>query len=347
MKRHCLGKVLMSVLGVLLIAAVVVGPQAAWAKSKTVRFVAAGSAEGVQEVSAEQMALNMYLGALDYRMRTFHVLKGKYNLKMVHTLFSSPNDCLTGVASGAGEMTFSGPHYLEQLEPAWKLGEAPGVFDNYAHFLKTMNTPAWKELQAKMAKEKGVTIVKWMLNVGDFWLFSNKGPIKSMADLKGQKIRFPGGEGFSKALGAMGATGISLPYTEVVTGLQTHMIDGLLTEMFAAVFFYDLPRYTKYCVPVTWAVQPVCIVVGTKWWESLPKKERKAMQDVFDRVDVHEYFDNAQAGITAGWQANPATELVTLDGAEVKKWKETMRQSTADLVKGIDPKLVEAIESAR
>jgi TRAP-type C4-dicarboxylate transport system substrate-binding protein len=46
----------------------------------------------------------------------------------------------------------------------------------------------------------------------------------------------------------MGTTPISLPYTEVVTALQTNMIDGLLTDMFGAFYFYDLPRYTKYCV---------------------------------------------------------------------------------------------------
>jgi len=97
----------------------------AYAKAKNVKFVIVGGSEGGQETSAEAMALNMYIGALDYRMRTYHVLKGKYKLKWIDTLFSDANECLTGVASGAAEMTFSGPHYLEQLEPAWKAVESP------------------------------------------------------------------------------------------------------------------------------------------------------------------------------------------------------------------------------
>ena len=316
-------------------------------KAKNVRFVVTAIPEGGPEVAAEPMALNMYLGALDYRIRTFHELKGKYKFKYNHTLFADSDECLTGVASGAAEMTFSGPHYMEALEPAWKLGESPGVFDSWEHFMKTMNTPAWKALHDKMAKEKGITVLKWMANIGDFYLYTAKGPIKSVKDLKGQKIRFPGGEGFAKALKTMDTTPISLPYTEVVTALQTHMIDGLLTDMFAANYFYELPRYTKYAVSTAWAIQPINIVVNTKWWESLPPKERQAMQDVFDRIDVSMFFGNAQAGITQLWEANPKTELLKLTSAEAQIYKQAMRAGSANVISSVDPKLIEAIESSR
>ena len=322
-------------------------PGMATAKSKTVRFVAVGAPEGGQEVSAEGMALNMYLGALDYRMRTYAVLKGKYKFRYLSTLFSDANEALTGVASGAAEMTFSGPHYLEQLDPAWKAAEAPGVFDNWDHFMKTMNTPAWKALHAKMSKEKGITIVKWMANIGNWYLYTSKGPIRTMADLKGQKIRYAGGEAFAKGLKNMGATPISLPYTEVVTGLQTHLIDGLLTDMLAAMYFYNLPRYTKYAVDVVWAIQPICFVVHSKWWDSLPAKERAAMQDVFDRIDTSMFFEGMGGAITQGWAANPKTELLKLSQSEVNTWKRAMNQGSASVLKKLDPKLVQAIESSR
>jgi TRAP-type C4-dicarboxylate transport system substrate-binding protein len=322
-------------------------PVLAQPKSKDIRFVIVGGAEGAPEASAEAMAINMYVGSLDYRLRTYQPVKGKYNLKYVSTLFNDANDCLTGVSSGAAEMTFSGPHYLEQLEPAWKVGEAPGVFDSFDHFIRAMNTPAWKAVQDKTAKEKGVTILKWMMSAGDFYLFTKKGPIKSMADLKDQKIRYPGGEGFSRSLKAMGTTPVSLPYTEVVSALQTNMIDGLVTDIFGAMFFFELPRYTKTMVPVTWAIQPVCMVVNTKFWESLPEADRKAIQDVFDRIETAPYFTNTQAGLNMMWAKGPNTEASELDKAEIAKWKKLMQDSSADLIKGVDPKLIEAIQSVR
>ncbi|MBU2648893.1 TRAP transporter substrate-binding protein DctP [bacterium] len=329
-------------------SAVALVPGSVYAKkSKAVRMLVAGGNEGAPENSAEVMGLNMYLGALDYRMRTFHVLKGKYHLQWVSTLFDNANECLTGVASGAGEMTFSGPHYLEQLDPGWKAVEAPGVFDNWDHFMRTINTEAWKALEDKMAKEKGVRIVKWMANIGDWYLFTNKGPIRTMADLSGQKIRFAGGEAFANALKNMGTTPISLPYTEVVTGLQTHMIDGLLTDYLAAYYFYSLPRYTKYAVSVVWAIQPICIVVNNQWWESMPANERTAIKDVFDRIDTSQYFDGVQKYIEGGWNANPKTELIRLSDEESRKWKAAMKKGSQNVLDSIDPSLAKAIEASR
>lgn len=319
----------------------------ATAKEKIVKFVAVGAAEGSPETSAEAVALNMYLGALSYRMDTFHALKGKYKLKWADTLFSSAEECLTGVATGAAEMTFSSPHFLEALEPAWRAVEAPGIFDSWDHFTKTLNTPAWKALQDKMAEEKGVKIVKWMGNIGNHYLYTRKGPINSLSDLKGQKIRYPGGEGFAKSLKLMKTTPISLPYTEVVTALQTNMIDGLLTDWFGAVYFYELPRYTKYAVNVTWAIQPICFVVSAEWWKSLPPKERTAMQDVFDRIEVYHFFEGALDAIAGGWSADPETELINLSASEVAKWKKIMMEGSASILKSMDPKLVQAIESSR
>lgn len=322
-------------------------PEPVSARTKTVKLLLAGGTEGSPENSAEIMGLNMYIGALDYRIRTFHVLKGKYQLKWVTTLFDNANECLTAVASGAGEMTFSGPHYLEQLDRGWKAVEAPGVFDDWDHFMRTMRSPAWQALHEKMASEKNVRIIKWMANIGDWYLYTSKGPIRNMADLSGQKIRFAGGEAFANALKNMGATPISLPYTEVVTGLQTNMIDGLLTDYLAAYYFYNLPRYTQYAVDVVWAIQPICFVVNNQWWESLPDKERTAMKDVFDRIDTSQYFDGVQKYIASGWAANPKTELIELSDAESRKWKEAMLKGSQGVLNSIDSDLVKAIEASR
>lgn len=317
------------------------------AKAKVVKFVAAGYNEGGQEASAEPMAVNMYLGALDYRMRTYHALKGKYKLKYIGTLFPDANECLTAVASGAAEMTFSSPHFMEQLEPAWKAVEAPGIFDNWDHFMKTINTPEWKTLIDKMAEKKGIKILKWMSNNGNHLLFSSKGPINTLSDLEGQKIRYPGGEAFAKVLKEMKTTPIAMPYTEVVTALQTNMFDGLLTDWFGAMYFYNLPRYTKYAVNISWGIQPICFVVNNDWWKSLPDAERTAMQDVFDRMDTSQFFEGAQKAIAGGWNANPKTELINLSDSEIAKWKKVMLKGSDSVLKSLDQKLVKAIESSR
>jgi TRAP-type C4-dicarboxylate transport system substrate-binding protein len=298
---------------------------------------------------SESFGITMYVNALQGRLQTHPALKGKMHLKIMEkgTLFGSQDEALTGVATGAAEMTYSGPHFLEQLSPEWKLGETPGMFGSWQHFLRTMETPPWKALHERMAKEKGVTILKWLFDIGDWYFFTDKGPVSTMADIKNHKIRFAGGEGFAKALKALGTTPVSLPYTEVVTGLQTHMIDGLITDMAAGLYYYELPRYTKYAVLIPIAIQPLCFVVNTKWYESLAPEARQAINDIFERIDVTKFYNNFEAACIEKWKNDPKLTLVKLSEPEEKKWHSTMRSSVKVMLTDINPKYIEAIDSTR
>ena len=71
------------------------------------------------------------------------------------------------------------------------------------------------------------------------------------------------------------------------------------------------------------------------------------MQDVFDRIDVSMFFNGAQAMIGQGWAANPETELIKLSPEEEKKWKQVMRDASKDVLSGLDPALIKAIEESR
>jgi TRAP-type C4-dicarboxylate transport system substrate-binding protein len=297
----------------------------------------------------ELLGLNMYYSALQGRVNAHPDLKKKVKINMVDKgmLCGNQDDCLTMVSTGTAQMSYGGPHFFEQWMPEWRLGEFPGLFDNWSHFLRSMNTPVWRDLQERMAKEKGVTILKWVFDAGRWYFFSSKGPIKSLEDIKGQKIRIAGGVAFAKAVEAMGCASISLPYTDVVTSLQTNMIDGLLTDMAGGVPFYDLPRYTKYLVPVPITIQPIAIVVNTSWWQALEPKVRTAMMDVFDRIYVNPYYEKMDAKLIKKWDDDPKTILNTLSSKEAEKWRETMKSGASETLKDIDPKYMDAIKKSR
>lgn len=299
------------------------------------------------EITTEGMAAAAYLGALDFMFKQHSKLKGKYELKFVGDLFGDPNDCLNAVVSGAGQMTYSAPQFLEQYDPIWKIMIAPGVFDDFDHFLRAMETPVWKTKIEQFSKEKGLTIVKWMGSIGDFYCFTKTGPITRYEDLKGQKIRYNGAQGYAQALKDVKATGIALPYTEVVTALQTNMIEGLLNDIYGRDF-YNLPIYTKYLIPISWGMSPMCMVVNTKWWESLPAAERDVIQkDVFDRIQIYQDFDRMQMEVMKAWDDDPRTELVRLSPEAEQHFKESLLKSTKEFAKDIPAEYLEAIEATR
>lgn len=329
-----------------MIAVGLAAPQAAQAGKKDIIFSTAGP---MYPAFAEQIGVNLYINALLGLTQTHPVLKGKYRLKIYDKgmLYGNQSEALEAVANGALQMTYSGPHFLEELDPAWKLGETPGVFESWDHYLRAMATPAWQKLHQKMADEKGVTIIRWLFDTGTWYMFTKSGPINGMADVKGQKIRFAGGEAFAKALGGLKTTPIALPYTEVVTALQTNMIEGLLTDFTGGVGFFELPRHTKYAVLVPFGNQPICMVANTKWWNSLDPKVRAALSIPFDQIDASAFYTGfEQKGIQA-WRDDPKLTAVEFSQKDIAAWQAVMRDSFKDMFGKIDPVYLQAIDSVR
>jgi len=297
---------------------------------------------------AEQIGINLYINAIIGMTETHPDLK-KYEFKIFDKgmLYGNQSEALEAVANGAIQMTYSAPHFLEELDPAWKLGETPGVFEDWGHYVRTMNTPEWRALHEKMAKEKGVTIIKWLFDTGTWYLFTDTGPVKSVSDVEGQKIRFAGGEAFAKALQALKVTPIALPYTEVVTALQTNMIEGLLTDFTGGVGYFELPRHTKYAVLIPFGNQPICMVANTRWWESLPENVRETLSTTFDQIDASKYYEKFEQESIEKWDADPKLTALKFEKEEIAKWQKLMRDSFADMYDKLDPELIKAIDSAR
>ena len=138
--------------------------------------------------------------------------------------------------------------------------------------------------------------------------------------------------------------GVALPYTEVVSALQTNMIEGLTNDIFGYTY-YDLPRQTRYMLPVPLGFCPQALVVNRKWWDSLPESERKALEFVIAATDVHQYFEDEEQRILKWWDENPDTILVKMTPEARAEWEAALRQATDEFVKGVDPALLEAIRT--
>lgn len=88
--------------------------------------------------------------------------------------------------------------------------------------------------------------------------------------MKNQKIRYSGQQSYANAFKALGLVGVALPYTEVVSALQTNMIEGLTNDIFGYTY-YDLPRQTRYMLPVPLGFCPQALVVTASGGIPCPK----------------------------------------------------------------------------
>jgi tripartite ATP-independent transporter DctP family solute receptor len=101
----------------------------------------------------------------------------------------------------------------------------PFVFRDIAHMRKVIDGAVGDELMAKVSASPAKLVALGWMDGGSRSLYTKK-PVRSPADLKGQKIRMMGNPLFVDTMNAMGGNGISMGYGEVFSALQTGVIDG-------------------------------------------------------------------------------------------------------------------------
>lgn len=295
--------------------------------------------------SAEHVGVYPYLGVLQFYM-TLPEIAGKYEFKHVGNVYKSPNECLTAVASGAIQITYSTPAFLEQFNSNWKIAGATGLFDDFEHFYRTVKTEPWQAMVKELEQKQRVKIVKWVGSLGNFMLFTNK-PIEKIEDAAGLRIRYNGANGYVPAIEKLKMTPVALPFTEVVSALQTNMIDGLLSEI-AAAPWYDLGRYAQNLVPVTWVSTPMCLVVNADWWDKLDKDTKAVFTYAFETPSTYQFLDEDEGRQIAEWgTVTPNTKKSNMSAEEIERWKSLLRDAGREFVKGVPEDLLKAVEDCR
>src|SRR3979411_886968 len=111
------------------------------------------------------------------------------------------------------------------------------------------------------------------MDAGARSFYDTKGPIKSIADLKGLKIRVIGNPIFVDMANALGANGVAMGYDQVFNALQTGVVDGAENNPPSFVFdnhyqvakFYTLDEHL---------IVPEMVVFSRKTWDTLSKEDQ-------------------------------------------------------------------------
>ncbi len=100
-------------------------------------------------------------------------------------------------------------------------------------------------------------------------LFCNA-PITSLADLKGKKVR-TSGRSLAEFVEALGATGVTMPFSEVPQALQRKVVDCAITGTSSGynAKWYEVVTHV-YPLPLGW--DPVMAAMNLKRWNSLDEK---------------------------------------------------------------------------
>src|SRR5260221_5789199 len=149
----------------------------------------------------------------------------------------------------------------------------PYVFRNTTHMQHVIDGPIGQEMLAKLTNSgKGLVGLCWM-DAGARNFYNTKKPIKTMADLKGMKVRVMGNPMFVEMANSMGGNGVAMGYDQVFSALQTGVVDGAENNPPSFVFdnHYQVAKF--YTVDEHLSV-PEMVVFSKKIWNQLSKDDQ-------------------------------------------------------------------------
>ncbi|MEC4723917.1 TRAP transporter substrate-binding protein, partial [Noviherbaspirillum sp. CPCC 100848] len=207
--------------------------------------------------------------------------KGRLGVKVfANSSMGSEKDTVEQVKIGALDMVRINSAALHAISPAMMIPSLPFLFRSTAHMRETLDGPIGDQLLASLEKEGFVGLAFY--DSGSRSFYTTKKPIKTVADMKGQKIRVQQSEMWVAIMQAVGANATPMPYAEVYTGLKTGLIDGAENNWPS----YESSRHyeaAKYYSLSEHSMAPEVLLFSKKIWDGLSKEDqaliRKAAKD--------------------------------------------------------------------
>jgi tripartite ATP-independent transporter DctP family solute receptor len=152
----------------------------------------------------------------------------------------------------------------------------PYVFRNTTHMQSVIDGPIGQDLLDKVTNSgKGLIGLCWM-DAGARNFYNTKKPIKTMADLKGLKVRVMGNPMFVDMANSMGGNGVAMGYDQVFSALQTGVVDGAENNPPSFVFDNHY-QVAKFYTIDEHLIVPEMLVFSKKIWDTMSRDEQAAL----------------------------------------------------------------------
>jgi TRAP-type C4-dicarboxylate transport system substrate-binding protein len=175
--------------------------------------------------------------------------------------------------------------------------------------------------------------VSFGLGEGGFAYLMSDQPLDDVSNLKKQKVWVPDDDAISRAaFEAIGVSPIPLPLTDVLTGLQTGMIDTVAASPMGAIALQWHTR-VKYMNLTPLIYLFGTLIIDRKQFEKLSPADqqvvREVMSGVFSRLDQINREDNEKAYEALKQQG---IIFVKSNEASEQQWRSSIEKATQQLI---------------
>ena len=204
----------------------------------------------------------------EYAKRVNSALKGKVEIKVFHSSqLGSDEQMMVGIKVGAPEMVAPST-VMSTVDAKFGVFEMPYLIVSRAHMKKVTESKQVQDQLFGGLPTKGIRVLGVWEN-GFRHITNNLRAIVKPDDLKGIKLRVPGGVWRVKMFKAYGANPSPMPLAEVYSALQSGVMDGQENPFpqIASAKFQEVQKFLSLSGHV---YTPAYLVVSEDFWKKLP-----------------------------------------------------------------------------
>ncbi len=229
---------------------------------------------------------------------------------------------------------------VNNMFPATRPLALPYTFRDEAHMRRVVDGEIGRDILRTFERRGLVGLAFY--DSGFRSIYNARRPIRTPRDMHGLKVRVPRSDIFIEMLDAMGANATPIPFGEVFTGLQTHLIDAAENNWatFQSTRQYEVARYwshTDHCCA------PEALLLSRRTFGALSSSDKELfLAKARESVPVmRALWDAKQAAarqtvLEAGVAYNDADLAAFRRAVEPMKWRWMAQADVAATVRRID-----------
>jgi TRAP-type transport system periplasmic protein len=188
---------------------------------------------------------------------------------------------IEGTQLGSIQAWIGPPEFLVGVDSRYELLSAPGLIQNDQHAIKIISDPEFSKTFLALGANKG--LVGASLFVTGPMVFDMRTPMRSLAELKGKKVRVLASPFQTEQVARLGGTGVPLSLGDVLPALQQGTLDGAMGALpvFSALQYQDT---AKYITEAGHAYIFSMAVFSKRWFDALPADLKGIVMSTADQA---------------------------------------------------------------
>src|SRR6195256_4710912 len=202
---------------------------------------------------------------------------GRDQIRVFHSRqLGEEKETIEQTRAGAIDLNRTNGALIGNFVPAMNVLAMPFLFRSMEHLRKVLDGPIGNEILNSFQPYGFVGLAFY--DSGARSIYNSVRPVRSIADVKGLRLRVQQSELMSDMIKALGAEPIELPYGQVLTGLATKLLDGAENN-WPSFVTTDHYKYAGYYTLTEHTMSPEVLVMSLKAWESLSADDRTIFRD--------------------------------------------------------------------